>query len=262
MEILKVTFDEAKESVGAKLLPIIQDLVQFVIDKVIPALGRFADYFKPITKAIEDNKESFMSFFELIKRFLPPVMDVMMNGLRILAQVAGGVINVIAAVLDMINPMISAAVGGINTLIRAYNSIPFLPNVSQISAPSITVPKVDVSNVAGSTPSITTSSIPDMSGGGSSSGGSGGSGVASAASGAASMDIGSFGVSGYAQAIAGQEAPFGVSGYAQAMNRNVVINVNAPSVIDEEGFSRAVASAMNNGYYRGTGGATNLVGVS
>ena len=40
---------------------------------------------------------------------------------------------------------------------------------------------------------------------------------------------------------------------------SIVINVNAPTIIDEEGFSRAVSSAMNNGYYRGTGGATNLI---
>ena len=39
----------------------------------------------------------------------------------------------------------------------------------------------------------------------------------------------------------------------------VVINVNAASVIDEEGFSRAVADALNNSTYRGTNGASNLV---
>lgn len=41
----------------------------------------------------------------------------------------------------------------------------------------------------------------------------------------------------------------------------VVINVNAASVIDEEGFSRAVTDALNNSYYRGTGGATGLVAI-
>jgi hypothetical protein len=41
----------------------------------------------------------------------------------------------------------------------------------------------------------------------------------------------------------------------------VVINVNAASVIDEEGFNRAVVDALNNSYYRGTGGATGLVAI-
>jgi hypothetical protein len=40
---------------------------------------------------------------------------------------------------------------------------------------------------------------------------------------------------------------------------DVIINVNAPSVIDEEGFSRATANALNNSTFRGTNGASNLV---
>jgi hypothetical protein len=39
----------------------------------------------------------------------------------------------------------------------------------------------------------------------------------------------------------------------------IVINVNAASVIDEEGFSRAVTDALNNSTFRGTNGATNFV---
>jgi hypothetical protein len=39
----------------------------------------------------------------------------------------------------------------------------------------------------------------------------------------------------------------------------ITINVNSPSVIDEEGFSRAVVEALNNSTNRGTNGATNFV---
>jgi hypothetical protein len=42
---------------------------------------------------------------------------------------------------------------------------------------------------------------------------------------------------------------------------NVIINVNAPSAIDEEGFSRAVVSALNNSNSRGTGGGAGLYGL-
>jgi hypothetical protein len=41
----------------------------------------------------------------------------------------------------------------------------------------------------------------------------------------------------------------------------IVINVNAPSAIDQEGFSRAVTDALNNSYYRGTLGAGALVAI-
>ena len=42
----------------------------------------------------------------------------------------------------------------------------------------------------------------------------------------------------------------------------IVINVNAASIIDEEGFTRAINDAQNNSFFRGTGGATNLVGIA
>jgi hypothetical protein len=41
----------------------------------------------------------------------------------------------------------------------------------------------------------------------------------------------------------------------------IVINVNSASVIDEEGFSRAVTDALNNSTFRGTNGASNLLPV-
>jgi hypothetical protein len=43
-------------------------------------------------------------------------------------------------------------------------------------------------------------------------------------------------------------------------SERIVINVNAPSAIDQEGFSRAVTDALNNSFYRGTLGAGALVG--
>jgi cell division GTPase FtsZ len=41
----------------------------------------------------------------------------------------------------------------------------------------------------------------------------------------------------------------------------ITINVNAPSAIDQEGFSRAVTDALNNSYYRGTLGAAGLIAI-
>lgn len=38
----------------------------------------------------------------------------------------------------------------------------------------------------------------------------------------------------------------------------IVINVNAASIIDEEGFKRAAVDALNNSFYRGTNGASGL----
>jgi hypothetical protein len=42
------------------------------------------------------------------------------------------------------------------------------------------------------------------------------------------------------------------------MADSVIINVNAPSVIDEEGFSRAVVDALNVATNRGTSGGGGI----
>jgi hypothetical protein len=44
-------------------------------------------------------------------------------------------------------------------------------------------------------------------------------------------------------------------------SERIVINVNSASVIDEEGFNRAIVSALNNSTFRGTNGPGSLVAV-
>jgi hypothetical protein len=51
---------------------------------------------------------------------------------------------------------------------------------------------------------------------------------------------------------------FNPSAVRAGESRDIVINVNAPSAIDEEGFTRAVILALNNSTNRGTTGAGDL----
>jgi hypothetical protein len=51
---------------------------------------------------------------------------------------------------------------------------------------------------------------------------------------------------------------FDVAGVRRSDER-FTINVNAPSIIDEEGFSRAVATALNNSNRRTGGGGDALI---
>jgi len=52
---------------------------------------------------------------------------------------------------------------------------------------------------------------------------------------------------------------FNVAGTVAANNAGVTINVNAPSAIDEEGFTRAVILALNQTQARTGGGGSQLV---
>jgi len=249
LEILKVTFDEAKESVGARLLPIIQELVEFIVNKVVPALGKFADFFKPITDAIKDNKEEFTIFINFIQKYVVPVLvNVLGGAFKVVGEIAGGVINVIGAVIGGLNTLISGAVAGINALIGLYNSVPFLPNVQKITAPTINIPTVSVPSVT-STSAVPAITVPTVSSGSGSSGS--GSGVSSAAAGAAMAATSSGGsFSAFSNNRERREAIAG-------MNVNLTVN----GAIDAEGTARTIVNTLNDSYFRGTGGAGALVGA-
>ena len=258
LQILKVTFDEAKESVGAKLLPIIQKLVEFVVNEVVPALGKFAQFFKPITDAIAANKEEFATFIAFIQKYVVPVLvDVLGGAFKVVGQIAGGIINVIGAVIGGLNSLIAGAVSGINALIRVYNSIPFLPNVGLISAPSISVPSVSIPSV-GSGVVVPKVSVPSVTPGSASvSGSSGGTkgGVTAAASGAA-MAAGGFTDSQNAARLIAA----GGGGFTDSQNA-ARINLTVNGAIDAEGTARTIVETLNNSFFRGTGGASNLQAI-
>jgi hypothetical protein len=172
---LQVAFDEAKETVGAALLPTLQRLLDFFVNTVIPKFIEFKDKaLKPVTDAIAANKESLTLLYNFIRQYIIPILiDGFGNALQFIGKIAGGIINVISAVVDGIKSAVEFAINAINTLIRAYNAIPFLPNVNTIQAPSVSsAPKVTAPSVPSiSAPSISTggTSVPSVASSGGSS---------------------------------------------------------------------------------------------
>ena len=252
LEILKVTFEEAKESIGARLLPIIQQLVEFVVNKVVPALGKFADFFKPITKAIADNKEEFTIFINFIQQYVVPVLvNVLGKSFEIVGKIAGSVLNVIGAVIKAINGLIGGAIDGINALIRAYNAVNLgLPDINQVNKPTVSAGSYSsISGVLGSSstsaPSIPSISVPSMSAP------SGGGGVSAAVAGAA---------------MAAAPVNYGYTAanpsFTYGANSAPPINVTVNGAIDAEGTARTIVNVLNDSYFRGTGGAGALLGAS
>ena len=262
---LKVGFEETKESIGARLLPILQQMLDYVINTVIPKFIEFKDRaLKPIQDAIEDNREGFEKFVNFLKNFVIPVLiNTFGNALETVGKIAGGVITIISRVTSFISSAVGAAIDGINALIKAYNKIPLLPDISTISKPSFTQGGSSGSN------RVTDGSLPF---GGSASSGSGSlvpnvitptvttPSTASLANATVTGTMPSFpsGLSGANLAI---PSNFDVSSVRKgdSANQAITINVNAPSAIDEEGFTRAVVLALNNSQSRTGSGASQFV---
>jgi hypothetical protein len=241
MQRLKVTFDEAKESVGAQLLPIIQQLVEFVVNKVVPALGKFADFFKPITKAIDDNKESFILFIEFIQTYVVPVLVTVLGGaLQTVGKIAGAVVGVIGSVISVINKLIQGTIDGINFLIKAYNAVNLgLPDLKPVSAGNVQSGGSfsSISGVLGSSipsPNVNTTPIPTIT------------------------------IPTIPKAVVANVAKTAVTSNAVTSNvsgsgAGSTINLTVNGAIDSEGTARTIVNTLNNSFYRGTGGANQLV---
>jgi hypothetical protein len=246
---LKVGFDEAKESVGAALLPTLQTLLDYFINTVIPKFIEFKDSaLKPVTDAIARNKDSLTILYNFIKDFVVPVLiNNLGAALSFIGKVAGGVLDVIGFVVNGIKSAVNFAIDAINVLIRAYNAVPLLPNVATISKPSFSAPSTPSSS---SLPKIATAPSPSLP-------------PAPKPSTTPSVPSGSPVSTPSTLVPSGNAIPsgFNVAGTVAANNAGVTINVNAPSAIDEEGFTRAVVLALNNSNARNGGGGAILGGL-
>lgn len=284
---MQVAFDEAKETIGFALLPILEKVINFINQNALPAINTFSKAFSldgnglggvitnvgnimsavftPIVNglvkafgyvkdAIGDNLSTFKEFGGYIATYLAPVIGTVLGGaLQVAGKIAGGVIDVIAGVVKILNGLISGAVAGINALISAYNAIPFLPNVSKISTPTVSVPSIKTPSVSTVTPTIPSISAP--SGGGAT---TSGGGVARAASAAASVAASVARGGGFTDSQnAARLAAMGGGGFTDSQNA-ARISITVNGAIDKEGTARTIVDTLNNSYYRGTGGATNL----
>jgi len=132
MDRLKVAFDEAKETIGYALLPIIERLVSFVVNQVVPNLQKFASAFDPIVEAINENKDSFQKLFNFIGDYIIPILTTLAGGaLRVVGEVFGKIIDIIGAAIDKIAAFVESVKNMVNAVISAYNRLP-TPDISLI----------------------------------------------------------------------------------------------------------------------------------
>jgi hypothetical protein len=278
---MQIAFDEAKETIGFALLPILEKLMKFINQIALPAINAMSsgfgldkggigsaittlgniivNTFTPIINgllkafgyvknAIGDNLDTFKEFGGYIAQYLAPVIGTVLGGaLQVVGKIAGGVINVIASVIEAINGLISGAIEGINKIIRAYNAVPKLPNISEISAPTIAAPTVPKS----STPSLSIPSVPSIKA----------PSVSGSSSGTASVAASAAKASSYASPtmtynpLTGQAS---TTAYNPLSGMTVAPTINIGVAGDPEGVARTVIDVLNRSYGRGALGAAAL----
>lgn len=239
---LQVAFDEAKESVGARLLPILTNLLDKFNNNLAPAVESIRKKFEPLTKALDENKEEFTAIWNFLNKYIVPILT---------GALKTGVNGIITVFTTLVN-IVGKAVTFFNNLYNSYKKfVDFLKNNPITNF-------VDKINPFNNT-SFTQSNFLQA--------GGNGDGV-----GNNQLDGGNFTVplvsnissQAYLDAVARTEElkektaeirariaarQSGTSTFDTA-NASITINVNAPSAIDSEGFTRSVIEALNESQRR------------
>jgi hypothetical protein len=284
---VQVAFDEAKETLGTALLPILDKLLKFINENALPAIQAFSAAFsltegdgfgKVITdvgttlkktftpiiegvKSVFDNvktavmnsKDEFAAFWDVVKFIAPLVGKAIGDSLKVVGNIAELVITIISKVLGAIKPLLNTAIDGINLIIKGYNLIQTgkdIPPIGKIGAPSTSTGALGNYSMSTGTVSAATVSSSAVSGSTTTSGGgtTTGGGIAGAVASAASA----------ASNIVTGSFNAGSFRMAEAASMGTTINLTVTGAFDSEGTARTIVDTLNNSYYRGTGGAGSL----
>ena len=247
---LKQAFDEGKEAIGARLLPIIERLIGYLFEYGVPIINKFKDAWDVVKTAIDNNKENFQEFIDLMQTYVLPVLKTVFGFLvDVGAKAASAIINAFGTILGAVTPIINFIIDAINTVIRGINLIKpgaDIGSIGKIGSSSSNFEYNSGNPMAGSAAS---SSVPTISGGGSSvsGGGGGGKGLSLPSSVLVMPTVGSrFNSLGSAE-VRGRESD------------SITINIGVAG--DPEATARIISETLNDSFYRGTRGAGMLVGI-
>jgi hypothetical protein len=147
MKILSNSIGETKESIGAALLP--------VLEAVLPVLNKFAMWAQDNPKAflaiaaaigavaaaiVVTNIAMALNPFSLIAAGVALLVVALVTAYNKFEWFRDGINAIVNTVIGFFAGMVNAAIGAVNAIISAYNSIPLLPDIPK--APTVPVPQL------------------------------------------------------------------------------------------------------------------------
>ena len=269
----------------APILTALQDAWAKVSEAVTTNSGNI----KSFLELIRTLYNFFVTYFvPILKGQLVAAIQGIGTAFSVVIKIISPVIGFISDAINGLLKLIDFAIQRINALINAYNRIPVLPNLPTISsgaatpiAPNIQLPfgGGSVGGVSGGGASV----IPSLPSVGGASAAAGATTAAAASTAAAAATTAATAAKKVVEEIVdmrprlmtvadvvarerGDVINYGVSASNRSLSvaefraaeAGITINVNAPSVIDQEGFSRAIVDALNQSANRGTGGGGGI----
>ena len=281
-ERIKIATSEAKEAIGAALLPIVQKLADYLLITVVPNLESFINALTgkgSLQEATDNATGSAYKYGQQIKKVLSTIIDFKDELIVVTAVIAG------VFVVSKIAAAVTATIALIKSLIVAYNLLKTSAIVTGVAATFALNPLLGVGAVAVAAGVLaaanalanntdfqlpSTGAIPFASGFAPPSGGGGG-GSMPTISNVVVPDVP--GLSAATKSVAAAASVASKSGSDIIKTPNPTFEGSSPSRIavggtiinigvvgDPESAARTITNVMNESYYRGTGGARAFVG--
>ena len=249
---LKQGFDEAKESVGTALLPIIERFIGYLFQYGVPIVNKFKDGWETVKTAIDNNRENFQAFIDLMQDYVLPILGKVFGFIvDVGAKAAAAIITAFGTIAGAITPVLNFIIDSINTVIRGINLVSPFSDISYINkiGQFVGTPFGQAGSGAANTP------------GGSTVAGTPTPTFTPAAGGAGSqMKLPSS-----VLVMPKVGAPINTLGTADVRGREYAgspITVNIGVAGDPEATARVIVDSLNNSFYRGTRGAGLLEGIA
>jgi hypothetical protein len=241
MDRLRLAFEDVRDTVGEKLLPIIEKIVNFFLNDAGPAVDGIRRKFEPLTNALKDNKDEFTAIWNFLNKYIVPILT---------GALKGAVNGIVTTFTTLVN-IVGKAVNFFQDLYAAYKKfVDFIKNnpLSQFLG------KINpFSNSSFDTANFLTTGddFTEDTGGGN-------------FTNPFAPTIPFVPSQQYLDAIARrreleeetaairkriEDRKAGITTTSTA-NQGITINVNAPSAIDSEGFTRSVIQALNESQSR------------
>lgn len=291
LDRVKIGLDEANESIGMALLPIVQELTAWLMEHFIPALqavigGLTGD--KSVLEGLNGTYEAFYQWGERIRGMIDFVIRfkdelVFLAGVLatvfVASKVVAGVQAIVAALAILRTAYITTGIAAA----FATAGVSVGTAIAALAGVGIATGLLMSTINGGGGSSQIYSSNPNLMSGGGGGGGTGGGG--------GGISLGSLGSLGGGGTLTGTgtktatvtknlaeqsndlilasiaananaksiNTPTGVLNKLSAMDGTPQVVVNVSGAIDPEGTARTIVNTLNSSFYRGTGGAGGLV---
>ena len=288
---ISIAVDESKEAIGAALLPVVKELADFIIESVVPAVESFVAGLTgkdSLAEGLTESQKKAVEWGKKVRSVIDTVID-LKDELTAVALVIGTLF-----VVSKISAGVVATIALVNTLIKAYNLLKASAIVAGVASAFALNPLLGVAAVAVGAAvlaganalarSSDTAGAETFATGGAPGAISGAvfqtdaQKAALAASKAAGLAEAKIIIAGQAKGLTASESlAASAAGFTDSQNagrltaagsgaitdsqNDARINLTVNGAIDAEGTARTIVKALNDSFYRGTGGASALQAI-